>query len=39
MRLEMNAEVDATELAKRVHVPTLVLHCVGDRIAPSRKAA
>ncbi len=35
MRLwEMNSEVDATELAKRVHVPTLVLHCVGDRVAP-----
>jgi pimeloyl-ACP methyl ester carboxylesterase len=35
MRLwKMNSEVDATELAKRVHVPTLVLHCVGDRVAP-----
>jgi pimeloyl-ACP methyl ester carboxylesterase len=31
---EMNSEVDATELAKRVRVPTLVLHCVGDRVAP-----
>lgn len=35
MRLwEMNSKVDATELAKRVQVPTLVLHCVGDRVAP-----
>jgi class 3 adenylate cyclase/pimeloyl-ACP methyl ester carboxylesterase len=31
---EMNAELDATELAKQVRVPTLVLHCEGDRIAP-----
>jgi pimeloyl-ACP methyl ester carboxylesterase len=28
------SEVDATELAKTVSVPTLVLHCVGDRVAP-----
>ena len=31
---EMNAQVDVTELAKQVRVPTLVLHCTGDRIAP-----
>ena len=35
MRLWMlNSEVDATEVAKSVGVPTLVLHCVGDRVAP-----
>ena len=31
---EMNAQVDVTELAKRVSVPTLVLHCIGDRVVP-----
>ena len=31
---QMNAEVDVTELAKQVRVPTLVLHCTGDRVAP-----
>lgn len=31
---EMNARLDVTELAKRVPVPTLVLHCTGDRVAP-----
>jgi pimeloyl-ACP methyl ester carboxylesterase len=31
---QMNSEIDATEWAKRVDVPTLVLHCVGDRTAP-----
>ena len=30
----MNARIDATELAKRVSVPTLVLHCTGDHVAP-----
>ncbi|HUE46136.1 MAG TPA: alpha/beta hydrolase, partial [Aestuariivirgaceae bacterium] len=30
----MNAEVDATELARQVRVPTLVFHCKGDRVAP-----
>jgi hypothetical protein len=30
----MNAEIDATDLARRVKVPTLVLHCQGDRVAP-----
>jgi len=30
----MNCEVDATELAKKVRAPTLVLHCAGDRVAP-----
>ena len=35
MRLwEMNSQVDATDLARKVHVPTLVLHCVGDRVSP-----
>lgn len=35
MRLwEMNAQVNATELAKKVRAPTLVLHCVGDRVSP-----
>jgi pimeloyl-ACP methyl ester carboxylesterase len=31
---EMNAQVDETELAKKVQVPTLVLHCQGERVAP-----
>lgn len=31
---EMNSAIDATELAKKVGTPTLVLHCVGDRVAP-----
>jgi class 3 adenylate cyclase/pimeloyl-ACP methyl ester carboxylesterase len=31
---EMVAKLDATELAKQVRVPTLVLHCEGDRVAP-----
>lgn len=30
----MNSTVDVTELAKQVNVPTLVLHCIGDRVAP-----
>lgn len=35
MRLwELNGAIDATEWAKRVRVPTLVLHCVGDRVSP-----
>lgn len=35
MRLfRMNSEIDARELAKQVRVPTLVLHTVGDRVAP-----
>jgi class 3 adenylate cyclase/pimeloyl-ACP methyl ester carboxylesterase len=31
---QMNAEADVTELAKQVRVPTLVLHCRGDRVSP-----
>lgn len=31
---QMNAVVDATELAKQVQVPTLVLHCQGERVSP-----
>ncbi len=31
---EMNGKVDVTELAKQIKVPTLVLHCEGDRMAP-----
>ena len=31
---ELNARVDATEFAPQVRVPTLVLHCQGDRVAP-----
>ena len=31
---EVNAQVEVTELAKQVRVPTLVLHCTGDRVAP-----
>jgi pimeloyl-ACP methyl ester carboxylesterase len=30
----MNAQMDGTELAKQVRVPTLVLHCTGDRVVP-----
>jgi pimeloyl-ACP methyl ester carboxylesterase len=30
----VDAQVEATELAKQVRVPTLVLHCTGDRVAP-----
>ncbi len=31
---EMNARLDMGELAKRIRVPALVLHCAGDRVAP-----
>jgi pimeloyl-ACP methyl ester carboxylesterase len=31
---EMNIHLEATELAKQVRVPALVLHCEGDRVAP-----
>ena len=31
---EMNSTLDATEIARKVSVPTLVFHCVGDRVAP-----
>jgi class 3 adenylate cyclase/pimeloyl-ACP methyl ester carboxylesterase len=31
---EVNAQVEVTELAKQVRIPTLVLHCTGDRVAP-----
>ena len=30
----MNAQVDVVEIAKQVSVPTLVLHCDGDRVVP-----
>ena len=30
----MNARVDVTRLAKQLDVPTLVLHCTGDRVTP-----
>jgi class 3 adenylate cyclase/pimeloyl-ACP methyl ester carboxylesterase len=30
----LNSEVDVTDLARKVKVPTLVLHCTGDRVAP-----
>lgn len=30
----MNAELDVTAYAKQVRVPTLVLHCEGDRVSP-----
>jgi pimeloyl-ACP methyl ester carboxylesterase len=30
----MNAQIDVTDLAKQVRVPTLILHCHGDRVAP-----
>jgi class 3 adenylate cyclase/pimeloyl-ACP methyl ester carboxylesterase len=31
---ETNANIDVTELARSLRVPTLVLHCVGDRVCP-----
>ena len=31
---EMNAQVEVSDLAKRVRVPTLVLHCRGERVSP-----
>ena len=33
---EMIAQLDVSQLAKQVRVPTLVLHCKGDRMAPLR---
>ncbi|KIC27699.1 alpha/beta fold hydrolase [Leisingera sp. ANG-M6] len=32
--VEMNAEIDAAPHAEKVRVPTLVLHCGGDRAVP-----
>lgn len=32
---EMNARINVVELARQLRVPTLVLHCKGDRVAPS----
>jgi class 3 adenylate cyclase/pimeloyl-ACP methyl ester carboxylesterase len=31
---EMNGAVDVTDLARQIIIPTLVLHCEGDRMAP-----
>ena len=31
---EMYSQLEVTELAKQVRVPTLVLHCTGDRVTP-----
>jgi pimeloyl-ACP methyl ester carboxylesterase len=31
---EMNARIDITEVARKVAVPTLVMHCEGDRRIP-----
>jgi pimeloyl-ACP methyl ester carboxylesterase len=31
---DLTVRLDVTELAKQVRVPTLVLHCTGDRVAP-----
>ena len=31
---DMNNNLEATELARRLRAPTLVLHCAGDRVAP-----
>jgi class 3 adenylate cyclase/pimeloyl-ACP methyl ester carboxylesterase len=31
---QANAKLDVSELAKQVRVPTLVLHCEGDRVSP-----
>jgi class 3 adenylate cyclase/pimeloyl-ACP methyl ester carboxylesterase len=34
---EVNAQVEVTALAKQVRVPTLVLHCTGDRMVPQEE--
>jgi pimeloyl-ACP methyl ester carboxylesterase len=31
---DLNAGLDVTELARQIRVPTLVLHCKGDRVSP-----
>jgi class 3 adenylate cyclase/pimeloyl-ACP methyl ester carboxylesterase len=31
---DLTVQLEATDLARRVRVPTLVLHCTGDRVAP-----
>ncbi|HUE46607.1 MAG TPA: alpha/beta fold hydrolase [Aestuariivirgaceae bacterium] len=31
---EMNAQIEVSDLARRLQIPTLVLHCEGDRVAP-----
>jgi class 3 adenylate cyclase/pimeloyl-ACP methyl ester carboxylesterase len=31
---DLNAGLDMTELARKIRVPTLVLHCKGDRVSP-----
>ncbi len=31
---EMNCKVEVSELARRITMPTLVLHCTGDRVSP-----
>jgi class 3 adenylate cyclase/pimeloyl-ACP methyl ester carboxylesterase len=31
---QMNAELDVSEMARQLRVPTLILHCEGDRVAP-----
>ena len=31
---DLNAGLDVTELARKIRVPTLVLHCKGDRVSP-----
>ena len=34
---EMNSNVDVTKYAKRIKIPTLILHCEGDQVNPSRE--
>jgi class 3 adenylate cyclase/pimeloyl-ACP methyl ester carboxylesterase len=34
----MNARVEVSEFARQVRVPTLVLHCTGDRVTPIAEA-
>jgi class 3 adenylate cyclase/pimeloyl-ACP methyl ester carboxylesterase len=31
---QMNAVIDASDLAKQLTIPTMVLHCEGDRVSP-----
>ena len=33
----MNSNVDVTEYARRINIPTLVLHCKGDQVNPLKE--
>ena len=34
---EMNSNVDVTEYARRINIPTLVLHCKVDQVNPLKE--